>query len=111
MLARTLLAAGAAALSLGAGTGTANAAPPPSAPPGFSGGQYTTAGGETVTIFSSQAYASDPAFNQTWADFLGSMQHGPELSRLTVYLAPIAQVQNVCGLGRRWPGLRIHANN
>jgi len=99
MLAKTLFAAGAVALSLGFGTGTANAAPPPSTPPGFSGGQYTTGGGETVTVFSSQAYASDPAFNQTWADFLGSMPHGPELSRLTVYLAPIAQVQNVCGLG------------
>jgi hypothetical protein len=99
MLARTLFAAGAVALILGFGTGTANAAPPPSAPPGFSGGQYTTGGGETVTVFSSEAYASDPAFNQAWADFLGSIPHGPEFSRLTVYLAPIAQVQNVCGLG------------
>jgi hypothetical protein len=94
MLSRALVAAGLAALA--AGTGSAVAAV---VPPGFSGGQYTTAGGETVTVYTSPAYASDPNFNQGWADFLGSLPHGPELSRLTLLLAPVAEVGDMCGRG------------
>jgi hypothetical protein len=96
MLLRGVLAAGVTALGLAAGTGTAAAAV---VPPGFTGGQYTTAGGETVTVYSSPAYASDPTFNQSWADFLGSLPHGSELSRVTLLLAPIADVGQVCGRG------------
>ena len=92
MLSKALVVAGVAALA--AGTGTAVGA---IVPPGFSGGQYATASGETVTVYSSPAYASDPAFNQGWADFLGSLPHGPELSELTLLLAPVADVGRTCG--------------
>lgn len=66
-------------------------------PPGFTGGEYTAATGETVHVFSAPAYSGDPSFNQAWADYLASLPHGTELSRLTVYFAPLSQVQSVCG--------------
>ena len=68
------------------------------APPGFTGGVYTTSTGESVRVFSAPAYGTDPSFNQRWADFVASMPHGPEISTATIYLAPLAQVGTVCGL-------------
>src|SRR5436190_21322418 len=68
------------------------------APPGFTGGVYTTSTGESVRVFSAPAYGTDPSFNQRWADFVASMPHGPEISTVTIYLAPLAQVGTVCGL-------------
>ena len=68
------------------------------APPGFNGGTYTaTATGEQVRIFSAPDYATDPTFNQRWADFVASLPHGPEISTVTIYLAPLARVGSVCG--------------
>jgi hypothetical protein len=99
---RLVLAALGATLTALAGAGTAAAASSrfavqPSALPGFSGGDYTAATGELVHVFSAEEYGADPEFNQRWADFLASLPHGPELSRAIVYLAPLAQVQTVCG--------------
>jgi hypothetical protein len=68
------------------------------APPGFNGGTYTaTSTGESVRIFSAPDYATDTTFNQRWADFLATLPHGPEISTVTLYLAPLAQVGPVCG--------------
>ncbi len=65
---------------------------------GTSGGVYTTASGETVRVYSDTGYtAHDPSFNQRWADFLASAPHGTELSRVTVVLLPLDQVQALCG--------------
>jgi hypothetical protein len=61
------------------------------------GGVYTTAAGESVTVYSSDAYPQDHAFNQSWANFLGGLLHGFELSRLTVYIAPVAEMHSLCG--------------
>ena len=61
------------------------------------GGTYTTASGAVVQILVSAAYPEDPAVPQRWADFLDSLVHGPELSDLTVYLAPIDEVSRMCG--------------
>jgi hypothetical protein len=36
---------------------------------------------------------------QGWATFLGSLVHGAELSRLTLDLATVTEVQHTCGLG------------
>jgi hypothetical protein len=63
------------------------------------GGPFRTPQGETVTIRVSDAYPEDPARAQRWADFLGSLIHGSELSSLTVYLAPLDEVQSLCGFG------------
>jgi hypothetical protein len=61
------------------------------------GGQYFTPAGETVTIQVSDTYAQDPARPQQWANFLGSLAHGSELSTLTFILAPLTEVQRYCG--------------
>ena len=61
------------------------------------GGTYTTASGATVQILVSATYPEDQAIPQRWADFLDSLVHGPELSDLTVYLAPIDEVSRMCG--------------
>jgi len=61
------------------------------------GGQYTTATGELVTVYVSDSYPQDPAIAQRWADFLDSLVHGSELSKVTAYLAPLAEVQSYCG--------------
>ena len=67
------------------------------APAGFWGGVYTTRTNEHVTIYASNAYAVDNAANQRWADFLASLVHGAELSSVSVYLAPPAQITSLCG--------------
>ena len=61
------------------------------------GGQYVTTTGETVTIQVSDSYPQDPARAQQWANFLGSLVHGTEISRLTLILAPLREVQRECG--------------
>jgi hypothetical protein len=67
------------------------------APGGFWGGVYTTRTNERVTVYASNAYVVDNAANQRWAEFLGSLVHGSELSLASVYLAPPAQIQSMCG--------------
>jgi hypothetical protein len=68
------------------------------APPAdFWGGVYTTRTNEPVTVYSSNAYAVDDATNQRWAEFLASLVHGTELSSVSLYLAPPAEVASICG--------------
>jgi hypothetical protein len=67
------------------------------APAGYWGGQYQTTAGESVTIYASNSYPVDPAMGQRWADFLGSLVHGSEISTVTVLLATPAQIARVCG--------------
>ncbi len=61
------------------------------------GGPVTATDGEAVTVLVSDAYAVDPAIQQSAADFLTQLYHGDELSTLTLYLAPLDEVQSVCG--------------
>ena len=63
------------------------------------GGRYTTPGGEPVTLQISDAYPIDQNFAQTWVNFLGSLVHGPELSAVTVRLAPNNEIRRGCGFG------------
>jgi hypothetical protein len=63
------------------------------------GGTYTIADGTPVHIDVSDALPVDQAFAQGWADYLGSLVHGPELASVTLRLAPFAQAQRLCGLG------------
>jgi hypothetical protein len=67
------------------------------APAGFWGGVYTAPDGETVTIYTSNSYLVDDAVSQSWAGFFTWLLHGSELSRLTVFMAPLAEVQAFCG--------------
>ena len=66
-------------------------------PGAYWGGVYRTSSGENVTIYASTAYPQDPALGQKWADFLSTLVHGSELSAVTVFLAPEAQIARVCG--------------
>jgi hypothetical protein len=67
------------------------------APNGYWGGEYRIASGETVTVYASNSYPMDPTLGQRWADFLGSLVHGPELSRVTVLLATPDEISRICG--------------
>jgi hypothetical protein len=66
-------------------------------PVGFWGGEYTTSSNERVTIYTSSSYTVDGAANQRWADFMGRLLHGSELSRVTVEFATPFEVNRICG--------------
>lgn len=66
------------------------------APAGFWGGEYRTGSNESVTIYTSNSYAVDGAANQRWADFLGGLIHGPELSLVTIYFATPPAAHRLC---------------
>ena len=61
------------------------------------GGEYPTASGAVVRIRVSNTYAVDEAESQQWAEYLDTLVHGPELSRLEVYFAPFREMQAICG--------------
>ena len=61
------------------------------------GGPYTASTGETVTVYASDSYPQDPATGQRWANFLVRLVHGGEVSSVTAYLAPLGEVQSLCG--------------
>jgi len=66
-------------------------------PPGYWGGDYTISTGETVTVYASNSYPMDPALEQRWANFLGSLIHGSEISDVTVLLSTADQISRACG--------------
>jgi hypothetical protein len=61
------------------------------------GGPYTTSTGETVNVTVSDRYPVDESLARGWAEFLTSLVHGPEIARVTLYLAPYSEVQATCG--------------
>jgi hypothetical protein len=61
------------------------------------GGTVTASTGERLTVRISDSYPQDPAVAQRWADFLASLLHGSELQAVVTYLAPLREVQAVCG--------------
>jgi hypothetical protein len=111
-----LAAAICAAASTTAGLATASAAALPALPAGMgalsaavldadglhrlaavpwrSGSYLTTSG--TVDVSVSPAYGGDPGTAQRWADFFSSLVHGPELAVLNAYIAPLAEVAEIC---------------
>jgi hypothetical protein len=60
------------------------------------GGSYTAASGEQVKVYVSDAYPVDDALNQRWADFIARLVHGNEIAKLTVYVAPMPELQSLC---------------
>jgi hypothetical protein len=61
------------------------------------GGSYLTSTGETVRVFSSDAYALDTSFNQGRAEAIVRLPHGAEVSALTAYFLTFDEMQSVCG--------------
>jgi hypothetical protein len=63
------------------------------------GGDFTTAVGEAVDLWVSDVYAEDRAVGQRWVDYLAQLVHGPELSRVTIFLGRPDEVEFLCGYG------------
>jgi hypothetical protein len=61
------------------------------------GGTFPTPSGESVTLEISDRYPQDQGVAERWAAFLGGLVHGPELSTLTAFIAPLREVQRTCG--------------
>jgi hypothetical protein len=68
-------------------------------PPGAWGGGYTTQSGEAVDLWVSREYAEDRAVGQRWVDYLGQLDHGSELSKVTVFIGRPEDVEFLCGYG------------
>jgi hypothetical protein len=63
------------------------------------GGTYPTGDtlGSQVHVEVSDAYPVDQTLPQTWATYLGTLVHGPELAKLTLDLMPLSEVESQCG--------------
>lgn len=79
------------------GSGALSPAKLARSPVTWNGGQMTTAGGEQVSVYVSAALPPELGTAQTWADFLGGLVHGSELSALEAYIATFAETQGICG--------------
>jgi hypothetical protein len=63
--------------------------------PSFTGGPTVTSSGEVVDVrVSDDLPAATP---QAWAEFIATLVHGPEISRLTAYVVTFDEMQDVCG--------------
>jgi hypothetical protein len=64
-------------------------------------GDYPTGDtfGSSIHIDVSDSYPVDPTLPQAWATYLGTLVHGTEISKLTLQLAPLPQVEARCGDG------------
>jgi hypothetical protein len=60
------------------------------------GGTYDVPGGEHVSIYISTSYPQVDAVAQQWIAFFGGLPHGKELSLAKVYIAPLAEVEEMC---------------
>lgn len=65
----------------------------------WNGGPTVASTGETVNVFVSAALPPEQGTAQTWADFIAGLLHGSELSSLTAYIAPVGEMQSICGEG------------
>jgi hypothetical protein len=61
------------------------------------GGPITTSTGETVDVRVSDALPVETSTPEGWAEFLTGLTHGPEISRLTLYITTLDEVQQICG--------------
>lgn len=61
------------------------------------GGPITTSTGEVVDIRVSDALPVETVTPEGWAEFLTKVTHGPEIAALTTYIAPLDEVQQLCG--------------
>ncbi|HEU0245518.1 MAG TPA: hypothetical protein VFR38_00350 [Gaiellaceae bacterium] len=61
------------------------------------GGPITASTGETVNVLVSDALPVDTSTPEGWAEFLVGLTHGPEISLLTTHIAPLDEVQELCG--------------
>jgi hypothetical protein len=55
----------------------------------------SSGGGPTVNV--SPSYSDPAAIGQKWTAFFESLLHGPEIDVLNAYIAPLDEVQRLCG--------------
>src|SRR5688572_5124829 len=60
------------------------------------GGPVTTSTGETVDVLVSNTLPPEVT-PEAWAEFLVKMVHGSELAQFTMHIAPLSEVQQLCG--------------
>jgi hypothetical protein len=60
---------------------------------------YQDQDGHSVAVLVSMAYSNPDAAAQNLVDFLGTLLHGDEMNRLTVFLATPAEIRRDCGAG------------
>ncbi len=63
----------------------------------WSGGPTTASTGDVVTVYVSPSLPPELGTAQTWADFIAGLVHGPELSKLTAFIAPLDEIPDMCG--------------
>lgn len=61
------------------------------------GGVIATTHGDPVTVLVSDSYSAEPNTPEHWAEFVTGLIHGREISSLVVYVATLAELQEVCG--------------
>jgi hypothetical protein len=59
------------------------------------GGPITASTGEVVHVFVSDLLPAETP--EKWAEFLVALTHGPELTLVTTRIAPLVEVQELCG--------------
>jgi hypothetical protein len=64
---------------------------------GWSGESHTTSDGDQVWIYESDFFVNDPGYREYWASFLSWLPHGDEMNGLQLYIAPLGEVQAICG--------------
>jgi hypothetical protein len=67
-----------------------------SAVPSLRGGPITVSTGEVVDVRLSDSLPVTTT-PEVWAEFIASLLHGPEISRLTAYVLTFDEMQDVCG--------------
>lgn len=65
--------------------------------PAWRGGLSQTSTGSQLTVYVSESYEPSEVSPQAWADFFGALLHGAELALLTAYIAPLEEVEELCG--------------
>ncbi len=63
------------------------------------GGSITANDGEVLKLFVSDTYPVDATVTQSLADFMVQLYHGDEIAKVVVYVAPLDEVQSICGAG------------
>jgi hypothetical protein len=63
----------------------------------WNGGPTLAATGETVSVYVSTGLAPELGTPQSWADFIATLEHGPEISSLTAYIATYDETRDICG--------------
>ncbi len=58
---------------------------------------YPTADGLTIPVTLAAGYTGDPAGAQTYATFVGTLPHGPELASLRLAVVPSGEIDDACG--------------